>query len=97
MTFYLNFALHLCRITATRPSFLLHPLDLIGGDLIRELSFFPGMDVETEKKTDIFKKVLGKLARHFSLVNMSEHADFLLQDHSLKARYAFMTGSMADQ
>ena len=40
-----------CRVTGTEPSFLLHPLDVIGGDQVPELDFFPGMDVPSERKT----------------------------------------------
>jgi peptidoglycan-N-acetylglucosamine deacetylase len=74
MKLYLWFALTLCRITRTRPSFLLHPLDLIGGDQISALSFFPGMDIKSEKKILVFKTVIKSLARHYRLSNMSSHA-----------------------
>lgn len=40
MKIYLNIAILLCKITQTSPSFLLHPLDLIGGDQVPALSFF---------------------------------------------------------
>ncbi len=86
MTFYLNSAIRLCKITTTSPSFLLHPLDLIGGDLIRELAFFPGMDVSTEQKNCIFKKVIKLLSAHFDLVNMSTHAETLHQNKNLKIK-----------
>jgi peptidoglycan-N-acetylglucosamine deacetylase len=75
MKLYLWFALTLCRITRTRPSFLLHPLDLIGGDQISALSFFPGMDIKSEKKILVFKTVIKSLARHYKLSNMSSHAN----------------------
>ncbi len=42
---YLRVALGMCRLTGTEPSFLLHPLDLIGGDKAPQLAFFPGMDI----------------------------------------------------
>ena len=86
MIFYLNIAIRMCRMTATSPSFLLHPLDLIGGDLIRELAFFPGMDVETAKKTRIFKNVINLLSMHFEFVNMSTHAKSLHQKNNLKVK-----------
>jgi len=84
MVFYLNLALQMCRVTGTRPSFLLHPLDLIGGDKVRELSFFPGMDVDTEHKKSIFKKVINLLTIDFELVNMSSHAKHVIGNGSLK-------------
>jgi len=54
MLAYLRTALGLCRATGTEPSFLLHPLDLLGGDQVRELSFFPGMDLTGREKLRIF-------------------------------------------
>ena len=86
MVFYLNFAIQMCKMAGTKPSFLLHPLDLIGGDLIRELSFFPGMDVETDQKIRIFKKVISYLSDHFQLVSMSKNAKHILGNGNLKLR-----------
>jgi len=77
MKFYLSFAIFMCKITRTRPSFLLHPLDLIGGDQVPELAFFPGMNVTSDKKVKVFKAVIKKLGQHYKLVNMSEHANYL--------------------
>ena len=73
MRFYLWFAVKMCKITNTRPSFLLHPLDLIGGDKIAQLKFFPGMNIESERKTEVFKMVIGYLKKHYKLVPMDEH------------------------
>jgi peptidoglycan/xylan/chitin deacetylase (PgdA/CDA1 family) len=47
MRFYFGMALSLCKLTNTAPSFLLHPLDIIGGDKIKDLKFFPGMNGES--------------------------------------------------
>ncbi|MFC0875432.1 polysaccharide deacetylase family protein [Saccharicrinis sp. FJH2] len=80
MRLYLNIALILCKITGTRPSFLLHPLDLIGGDQIKQLAFFPGMNISSDVKVDVFKEVILKLGKHFSLENMSNHAITELND-----------------
>jgi hypothetical protein len=71
---YLRTALGLCRATGTEPSFLLHPLDLVGGDLAPQLRFFPGMDVPSERKTRFFQRVLRVLNEGFELVPMGEHA-----------------------
>lgn len=74
MKAYLHFAIFLCKLTRTPVSFLLHPLDIIGGDKIKELAFFPGMNVESEKKIEVFKNVMGILKRNFNLVDMNRHA-----------------------
>lgn len=74
MKAYLNTALFLCNSTGVRPSFLLHPLDIIGGDKLPELSFFPGMDLTTEEKVKVFKYVLTKLNVSYQLVTMNNFA-----------------------
>lgn len=73
MMLYLNIAIFLCKLTKTEPSFLLHPLDLIGGDQITSLAFFPGMNISSDRKIFIFKKVMKKLGKHFTLTNMNDH------------------------
>ncbi|MGN6340299.1 MAG: polysaccharide deacetylase family protein [Ginsengibacter sp.] len=73
MNLYLNTAITMCKITKTPISFLLHPLDLIGGDQISQLAFFPGMNVNSDKKVDVFKKVISQLQRHYEVVNMDKH------------------------
>ncbi|MGN6264846.1 MAG: polysaccharide deacetylase family protein [Ginsengibacter sp.] len=73
MNLYLNTAITMCKITKTPISFLLHPLDLIGGDQISQLAFFPGMNVNSDKKVDVFKKVISQLQRHYEMVNMDKH------------------------
>ncbi len=77
MIAYLNTALTMCRLTRTEPSFLLHPLDVIGGDQVPALRFFPGMDLSSAHKTRLLNRVLDTLARHFRLVGMGEHASLL--------------------
>ena len=74
MKLYLNTAITFCKMTKTSPSFLLHPLDLIGGDMIPELNFFPGMSLKSEIKTKLFVEVINLLSNNFELVNMSCHA-----------------------
>jgi peptidoglycan-N-acetylglucosamine deacetylase len=80
MKAYLNFAILMCKITGTQPSYLLHPLDLIGKDHVPELSFFPGMNIESEKKLKVFEKTINILKKHFQLVNMSQFAASLSSD-----------------
>lgn len=75
MKLYLTMAIGLCQMTSTEPSFLLHPLDLIGGDQIQELAFFPGMDLSTGRKVHIFNEVMRILSNHYELVTMGKHAE----------------------
>lgn len=72
MKAYLKSAILLCKITSTRPSYLLHPLDLIGGDKVSALAFFPGMNLTTDKKVKVFKYAIKTLQKNFDLANMSE-------------------------
>ncbi len=81
---YLNIAIFLCKITRTEPSFLLHPLDIIGGDQIKSLAFFPGMNISSDRKVFIFKKVMKKLSKHYDLVNMKTHVDAITAQKNLK-------------
>lgn len=74
MKLYLRFSIFMCKFTNTSPSFLLHPLDLIGSKEAPELSFFPGMNVQSEKKLKIFEYALLKLKNNFELYPMGEFA-----------------------
>jgi len=73
MDLYLNIAVILCKITRTPVSFLLHPLDIIGGDQIKQLAFFPGMNIESKRKVMIFKRVVSRLKKSYKLTNMSDY------------------------
>jgi hypothetical protein len=77
MEAYLNMAISFCKLTGTQPSYLLHPLDLIGGDKIEALAFFPGMNLSSNKKVKVFKYVIQKMQKNFDLVNMSKFANQL--------------------
>lgn len=79
MRAYLKSALVLCKLTGTEPSFLLHPLDVLGGDLVPSLRFFPGMDLTAEEKSDVFHYVIRTLSEHFELVDMYGHASAILK------------------
>ena len=86
MSFYLGIAISLCKITKTPISFLLHPLDLIGGDQITQLAFFPGMNVTSNMKVKIFKQVILTLSRKYKIVNMSDYHSFLASNASMKSK-----------
>jgi peptidoglycan-N-acetylglucosamine deacetylase len=72
MKMYFGTAMGFCKLTNTSPSFLLHPLDIIGGDKIKDLAFFPGMNVNSEKKVKVFKEVIKSLKNRYTLHSMNE-------------------------
>ena len=88
MMAYLRTAIAACRISGTEPSFLLHPLDVISGDQVPELKFFPGMDVPSDRKTALLGKVLRTLGERFELVPMSTHARRIRERGGLSERRA---------
>jgi len=75
MKAYLNFSLALCKLSNTSPSILLHPLDLISGDKVPQLAFFPGMNIPTEKKVEVFKYALKRINKDFEIIPMLDFAD----------------------
>src|SRR5262249_42762714 len=80
---YLRSAFALCRATGVEPSFLLHPLDFMSGDRVKELAFFPGMNASTESKLELLGEVLDHIKDHFQPVTMEEHASALLEKGQL--------------
>jgi peptidoglycan-N-acetylglucosamine deacetylase len=86
MMAYLRTAIASCRLMGVEPSFLLHPLDLLGGDQAPALKFFPGMDLSGRVKAQTFQRVLRVLKDHFDLVNMSTHARAILARPTLADR-----------
>ena len=84
MLLYLKFALCMCQLTGTEPSFLIHPTDLLGGEQVPAMRFFPGMDLSRERKLQLFDMVIRTLCKHYKLVNMSTHAKSILENNTLK-------------
>ena len=84
MKLYLNTAIRMCKITKTPVSFLLHPLDLIGGDQITQLAFFPGMDVSSDKKVEVFKNVIGFLQKNYEVGDMSKHWEDIKENRRME-------------
>lgn len=72
---YWQSALFACRVTGVEPSILLHPLDLMSGDDVPELSFFPGMSMPLERKLRLLSGFIDELRDRFEVVTMREHAD----------------------
>lgn len=85
---YLRRALELCRLRRVEPSFLLHPLDFLGGDREQRLGFFPAMQLATEQKLELFDLVLAELRRHFELENLLTCAERLLARGGLPVQEA---------
>ena len=83
---YLRTASALCRATKLGPSFLLHPLDFLGKDRVPDLSFFPGMDLETSQKLALFAEVIGHFRRHYRLICMEEHAAAIVSNGEVPMR-----------
>ena len=84
MKVYLQFAIFMCKITKTPPSYLLHPLDLVGKDHVPALAFFPGMNIKSERKLKIFEIAMQILKNNFELLPMSEFSDRLSTDRKSK-------------
>jgi peptidoglycan/xylan/chitin deacetylase (PgdA/CDA1 family) len=85
---YLKAAMMLCKARGVAPSFLLHPLDFLGRDAESRVSFFPGMQLETETKLALFDSVIEEMRRHFELVDLYAHADELLARGDLATKDA---------
>ena len=86
---YFRWALRLCRWSGTELSLLLHPLDFLGGDEIRELDFFPAMSLTGVKKLALVGELFDMLAAQFTLVPMGRHAEAIAQRKRLPARVAW--------
>ncbi len=95
MIAYLRTALAACRVAGVEPSFLLHPLDLLGGDQVAALKFFPGMDLSGQRKLEIFMRALRVLGEHFRLVTMSAHARAILSRPAVAVRSPVATAAVA--
>jgi len=80
---YFRTALSLCRITGTPPSILLHPLDFLGGDDEKNLSFFPAMNLPGAAKLAVMERILRLLGEQFEVVPMREHAQRIAASSSV--------------
>lgn len=83
---YFKTAMKMCRIAGVQPSLLLHPLDFLGCDKVPQLKFFPGMDLETKRKLDLFDAIIGYLKRHFEISTMERQARMFLNQGSVRKR-----------
>jgi len=71
---YFRMALALCRLTGTQPSLLLHPLDILGGDDVPALKFFPAMDSRQTLKEECLTRALSYLRETHTVCTLYEHA-----------------------
>jgi len=67
-------SLTMCRLGGVTPSFLLHPLDFLGCDKVKELAFFPGMDLPTARKIEFVDAGMERLKKMFEVVPLEEAA-----------------------
>ena len=75
MRAYFSTTLALLKASGTRPSFLLHPLDLMGSDSVPELSYFPAMGIPTRVKKARFVSIIQQIKRHFHPVSLNRFAE----------------------
>jgi peptidoglycan-N-acetylglucosamine deacetylase len=74
---YLRTALWLCQRAGVEPSILLHPLDFMGCDDDRDLSFFPAMDRPSSWKLELAADLFEQLQQRFQVLPMLQYADVL--------------------
>jgi hypothetical protein len=83
---YLRSALAACLAARVEPSFLIHPLDLLGSDQAPGLSFFPGMALSGSRKRALVVRALDLLGHWFRLLPMGQHAREILAGGRLPVR-----------
>jgi peptidoglycan/xylan/chitin deacetylase (PgdA/CDA1 family) len=83
---YFRAALNLCRWTGTQPSILLHPLDFLGYEDARDLSFFPAMNLPRERKLEVVGQALDALSDRFTMRTVGEHAEAAARAPDLPVR-----------
>ena len=86
---YFRWALRLCRWTGTELSLLLHPLDFLGADDVKQLDFFPAMSMPGAKKMALVGEFFDMLANQCTIVPMGRHAEVIAQRRRLPSRLAF--------
>jgi hypothetical protein len=71
---YFQTALALCRLTATHPSLLLHPLDFMGREDDADLAFFPAMRSPREEKLNFLGELVDAYSRAFRILTVGAQA-----------------------
>ncbi len=74
---YFASGLALCRRLGIVPSILVHPLDLLGGDEVTSLDFFPAMRIPGALKRTLVAGWLTRLGSRFDVQPLGVHAERL--------------------
>jgi peptidoglycan-N-acetylglucosamine deacetylase len=74
---YFRSGLLLCRRLGIAPSILVHPLDLLGGDEVTSLDFFPAMRMPGERKRALVAGWLTTVRDRFDVQPLGVHAERL--------------------
>ena len=77
---YWSTALMLCRMRNIAPSLLLHPTDFLDEQDVPQMSFFPGMKLPAEKKTELVERTIRGIQRHWQAGTIGEHAAAFARD-----------------
>jgi peptidoglycan-N-acetylglucosamine deacetylase len=77
---YFKIAMLLCRLLGIHPSLLLHPLDFLGADDIKELSFFPAMNLPGKDKIKLVSEVMEIYSKNFTILPLGEFARSLMDN-----------------
>ena len=70
---YLQTAFAMCQVAGVEPSLLLHPLDFLGRDDVRDLAFFPGMGLPSEVKLSRVQEYLTCFSRRFDVLPLGAY------------------------
>jgi peptidoglycan-N-acetylglucosamine deacetylase len=81
---YFRTALQLCLMTGVQPSLLLHPLDFLGRDDVKNLEFFPAMQLNSRTKLELVDRALETYSTLFRVVPLMEHAEILNASQELR-------------
>lgn len=90
---YWRSAVTACRSTGDQPSLLLHPLDFLSGEDVKELRFFPGMNVAAETKIDLLSYAIGLIRDKYEIVTVREHARRFRDSHQLASETMQLTNA----
>jgi peptidoglycan-N-acetylglucosamine deacetylase len=93
---YWRLAMTICRLTATAPSLLLHPLDFLGANDDPDLAFFPAMRLEAAEKIAFVREVLADFAGRYRVVPLGVHAAAIARQDKLPIHHLAAAPETAD-